>query len=480
MTRRNGEHGGVLGAALVVASALLLTACGGSEPAAEGRSLVLITMDTTRTDHLGAFGRTDSPTPTIDALAADGVRFTRAYAPMGQTLPSHATMFTGQGPRSHGALENFYPLPEGAHTLAERLADRGYETVGVIGALVLAEDSGIAQGFGVWDQPSGQWKTDQGHPPERPAAQVTDGALAWALRRESDGPYFLWVHYYDPHGPYEPPGHFRPSISREAVSTMVTEASMQGAFSQADAPLTKIAETWFNYAAELEYTDAQVGRLLEGLRARGMLDDAVVAVASDHGEGLYEHGHKGHGVNLFEELMHVPLIVTAPDGELSGTVVDQPVQLQDLLPTLLTAVGQQAPEDVEGHDLWSAAREGRAPPRQPIFIERPHYNEQRLDKHNPRGRPREHEHGVVVAVIADGHKLVRQVDGSVQLFDLATDPAERDDLSGLDPERTTLLGGLLDDYERRFQVAEPGSGESVSPERAESLNQLGYGGGEGR
>jgi arylsulfatase A-like enzyme len=186
----------------VLALLLAVPGCGGRP---EGRNVVVITLDTTRSDHLSMYGFPGRVSPTLQALADRGIVFDRAYTPMGQTLPVHASLFTGRTPRAHGALENHHELSADAETLAEVLSARGYQTAGFIGALVLDDTTGLVQGFDVYDEPRGEAGDGQ-HPPERGADAVTDAAIAWTLTGyDADRPFLLWAHYYDPHGPFEAP-----------------------------------------------------------------------------------------------------------------------------------------------------------------------------------------------------------------------------------------------------------------------------------
>lgn len=472
--------------------ALLLVACGETAPVPAGRSVVLVTIDTLRADHLASYGHPIDTMPLVESWARKGVLFEQAWAPMSQTLPSHASLLTGLEPRNHAALENYYKLPADVTTLAEWLGEQGWETCGVVGALVLADESGIAQGFDTWDQPEGEWSADAVHPPERSAAAVVDAALSWAVQRDdAQRPYLLWVHVYDPHGPYEPPEGFRATRDRGAlvqhVATQLDEfrglnrereyTSSAWWSRHPDAPSLDsaeryVADTRWNYVKELEYTDRELARLFEGLERRGMLDDTVVVLASDHGEGLFEHGEKGHGVHVWEELTRVPLIVAAPDGALAGTRVEAPVSLLDVMPTLLSCAGVEAPPDLDGRDLWSGLVAG-APtgsPQHPVFLERPHFSEERMLK---RMGPYS-EWGVLSAVMSDGFKLVRSAKGAEQLFDLSADPSESADLAAARADKRAALAALLDTWLAEHPTEPPGARVDVSAEQLKRLEDLGY------
>jgi len=443
----------------VGAAALLAALAGACSRAPDGpRSLIVVTLDTTRADHLSSYGYPQPLTPRLDALAARGVRFERAYAPMPQTLPSHATLFTGLYPRQHGALENYFVLGDEQTTLAEELAGRGWETAAFVGSLALHRDTGIDQGFATFDQPPEPTVENPWHPAERPARAVTDAALAWAAARDRGGPYLLWVHYYDPHGPYEPPEDALERVSLGQVAELVGDHPLLG---RRRAQREELVTLWRRYAAEVAEVDAQVGRLLDGLEDLEMLDDAAVLVVGDHGEGLYEHGIKGHGIAVWEEQVRVPLVVAAPDGALAGTTVPEPVPMTALRDVMRALVDP-------GHrsGLWARLLAGRAPPPDPVFVERPHYTEERAEwRRIPQG-----ERGELVGVVVGASKAIRGVDGRVTTYDLEADAEElapRRDAPGAEG-LVSLIAAFLERHAVDAEAPE------LDPERRAQLEQLGY------
>ena len=452
----------------------LAAGCGGKR----GSNVLIITLDTTRADHLGCYGYPLPTSPNIDALAGKGVLFERAYAPMPQTLPTHATLFTGLPPRGHKAVENAHTLGEGLATLAETLAARDYETAAFIGSRVLAKETGIDRGFAVFDEPTGVQRDIQ-HEVERSAAAVTDEAMSWALARHFTAkPFLLWAHYYDPHGPYEPREQ---RIAAQAVEPQVRRHGELGALDP-DA-LRATAALWFGYDNELAYMDAHVGRLLKGLEQRKMLDDTVVVVVGDHGEGLMEHGEKSHGATLYQELMLVPLIVVLPDGSRAGTRLQGVVQIQDLLPTILDLAGHaDAAGGHPGLNLAPAIRGGGELPARPVFFERPYYVPDSLRG----GRALAHGWGFgEMAGVVDGtDKLIRlpphpETQAVVsQLFDLAADPDELRDLAAERPDTVARLSALLDEWLARYPMDGEVEAPLMSPERLAELAALGYAGGD--
>lgn len=468
-------------ASLTTVLAAILSGClAGCGPAPEpgGLNILIITMDTTRADHLGVYGSPLGLTPQVDALSRRGVLFEQAYAPMPQTLPSHATMFTGLVPRDHGALENTYSLDEGFTTLAEICAERGYATGAFIGSLAVDDLTGIQQGFEVFDQPGGVWGEGRlGHPPQRKAKAVTNAALGWAQQLKGDRPFLIWAHYYDPHGDqnksFEPPDRHLKAIPRAQVRAQVV--AREERFREL-AGVEALTDYWRSYAAEIRFTDEQIGRLLEGLEAVDLLRDTIVVVVGDHGEGLYEHGQKAHGTHLWEEMMRVPLVLASPDGTAAGTRMAGPVTLSDLLPTIeRMAFGADhgLPRVGEGLDLWTIVSQGRTLPDRPLFLERPHFEEQRL-KNRVRGQDTdEFAYGYLTAIVQGGQKLILQPDDSYQLYDLATDPGELIDVSAAQPERAARLRERLGGWMIAHQVGAPGIAE-VSDERWARLKALGY------
>jgi choline-sulfatase len=308
------------GLAAVAGLALLLhLACSG-RVRDDAPSVLLVSIDTLRADRVGAYGATFGATPTLDALAARGLRCERAIAPAPLTLPSHATLFTGLYPTRHGVRHNgVFHLYEEHETLAERFRAAGYPTAAVVGATVLDARYGLAQGFDRYDDAiGGATRANPTGFPERSAEAVTSAALAWLA--ETQGPFFLFVHYYDPHARYVPPPPFAERFAGHP------------------------------YEGEIASVDASVARILDALRAAGRLDRTVVAVTSDHGESLFEHGERTHGYTLYDATLRVPLILAGP-GVPQGKTLPAVVSLASVAPTLLRISGLPAFDAPDGEDL---------------------------------------------------------------------------------------------------------------------------------
>lgn len=282
-------------------------------------AVVLVSIDTLRADHLPLYGYTKGDTPRLDAFAKDAVLFERAYSHAPQTLPEHTSILTGLLPFEHGVRDNLgFTLAKDKITLATRLHDAGYRTAGFVSAYVLRPDTGISQGFDVYDAhlPAAAADVSPGDV-RRPGEQTLAAAKAW-LDTQRDDHFFLFFHIYEPHRPYAPRARY---------------ASL--------AP----------YDAEIAYSDEIVGDLLDDLKARGWYRHAVITVMSDHGEGLGEHGELEHGIFLYDDTIRVPWITKLPGERSAGRRVDAPIQHIDYVPTMLSLLGLPRPEGLRGRDL---------------------------------------------------------------------------------------------------------------------------------
>ncbi|RPJ55653.1 MAG: hypothetical protein EHM23_25540 [Acidobacteria bacterium] len=304
--------------ALVV---LCLTACSQKKSETSEKvsvrqaNVLLITLDTTRPDYLSCYGSKAAQTPNLDGLAARGARFTQAVVQVPLTLPSHACILTGTYPQTNGIRDNGgFQLDPNVATIADLVGKHGFETAAFVGAAILNRRYGLNRGFGTYADDMHETKRVEKLPgimAEIPAEEVSGRALDWLEAAENKGigqagqkPFFLWLHYYDPHFPYDPPEPFRTRFRSNP------------------------------YAGELAYTDAQIGRVLEWLRAKKIEDQTLIMVIGDHGESLGEHGEYTHGVFLYDSTVRVPLIIAGP-GIPKGHKVDQQVRSIDLVPTVL-------------------------------------------------------------------------------------------------------------------------------------------------
>jgi arylsulfatase A-like enzyme/Tfp pilus assembly protein PilF len=286
-------------------------------------NLVIITLDTTRADHLGAYGSPDVETPALDRLAREGVLFEQAMTSAPITLPAHSSIFTGRFPPEHGVRDNggFF-LSSDQTTLAEMLLPRGFRTGGFVAAYVLDGKWGIGQGFETYfdDFDMSKARGKSLGEIQRPANEVVDKALPW-IDSVKEGPFFAWLHFYDPHTPYAPPEPFRTRYKGRP------------------------------YKGEVAFTDSQVGRVVEFLEAHGLLEHTVVAVLGDHGESLGDHGEDAHGFFIYEAATRVPFIIRAPLDSSRGRRVADPVRVVDLVPTALDLLGLPPASAIAGQSL---------------------------------------------------------------------------------------------------------------------------------
>src|SRR5712691_4632913 len=290
-------------------------------PANDPPNVLLITIDTVRADHVGCYGYKLIETPHLDALAAAGVRFTNAYTPVPITLPAHSVILTGTYPMRTG-MHDFSGnrLNASQPTLATLLHERGYTTGAVMGSAVLDSRFGLNRGFDFYYDQFDFSRLDERNIDAmmRPGNEVVNHALSW-LEGNRRKPFLLWVHLYDAHHPYNPPSPYR-----EKYRTHL-------------------------YDGGIAFVDAQVGRLVASLKAKGIYDRTLIVVAGDHGEGLGEHGEKTHGFFIYDTTLHVPLIFKLPSSsEQPKSVVADAANLADILPTVLDIMGTSSPKEVQG------------------------------------------------------------------------------------------------------------------------------------
>jgi arylsulfatase A-like enzyme/Flp pilus assembly protein TadD len=379
-------------------------------------NVLLITLDTTRADHLGCYGGR-AATPAIDALAAAGVRFEQADTVAPLTLPSHASILSGMLPLHHGLRNNGAgSFPASMQTLTTTFAQRGYRTGAFVSSFVLDHRFGLDRGFETYDdavERGGGSTIDA----ERSGGVVADAALAW-LTRNDERPFFAWVHFYDPHAPYAPPEPFRSRF--------------------ASAP----------YDGEIAYVDAQIARVLERIdRTR-----TIIIVTGDHGEGLGDHGEMRHGLLTYESTLRVPLIIAAPS--LRPQVVRTAVSTADIAPTVAALSGSEM-KNVDGADLSSSLRDGHEPAVHEIYAE----TEYPLTF----GWSSLH-------VLRNGEKKL--IDGRFsELFDLAADRAETKNVA---PEQRRALADLSRTLARFLATAVRAAPATIDAETKAKLASLGY------
>ncbi len=413
---------------------LLLLACGGGEKPVEGPNLLLITIDTLRKDAVGSYGSAHASTPNLDRLAREGILFSEAQVPVPLTLPSHTTMLTGLYPASHGVRVNALRLSDEPSTLAELFREKGYETAAFVASQVLSRNYELNRGFDyyddVWIEKAGNGKMGPGIVPQRRAEAVVDSFLRWFREnRKNARPFFAWIHFYDPHGPYDPPEPF----------TAIPGGN--------------------DYAGEVAYTDRQIGRVLDALRREGIDKETIVTAISDHGEGLGDHEEETHGFLLYETVVAVPWILRYP-GCPANRVVHDPIGSVDLLPTMASIFSLPA------DPAWQGTN---ALPR----IERSDGNAGGIHYSETYFGNMAYEWAPLQSYREGRWKIVR---GSrYELFDLAADPGELVDRAGAEPEvlermRERLAAVRESQPERESEKVD----DNISPEERGMLEALGY------
>ena len=414
----------------LLAAALAAGAC--ARPAAElrlpeGTPVVLVSIDTLRSDHLPAYGYAGVETPAIDALRSEGILFRHAYTPTPLTLPAHSSLFTGVLPEVHGIRDNVgYSLDaerrrSGAvPLLAPLLRERGYATGAAVSAYVLQERGGLDEGFDLYEDGI-EFQTGRGLGGlQRPGGETLGRLLPW-LREVGERPFLLFLHLYEPHTPYRPP---EPFASRYRSP----------------------------YDGEIAAADAVVGELFAELRRLGRWDEALVVLLSDHGEGLGEHGEDEHGVLLYREAIQVPLLVKLPQGRLAGSTAEAPVSLVDVAPTIADLLQIERPAAWDRPSLLAALEPAADWPvaYAETFYGRLHFGWSDL-----------------AAVVDERFHLI--AGPRPELYDLRADPAERRDLLASERRAYAELRRALDAHDRT--LAPPAA---VDEESRQAMAALGY------
>lgn len=292
-------------------------------------NVLIVTFDTTRADHLHCYGNQEIETPNVDRLANEGFLFEQAISPVPITLPSHASIMTGKIPLAHGVRDNaLFVLSSQQTTLAEMLKTKGYHSAAAIGGFPLVEKYGLNQGFDLYDdrlQTATQF-ANRGDPPvpgrffdERRASQVNESVIPW-LKENSRRRFFLWLHYYDPHQPFNAPAPYNQIYARNG------------------------------YLAEIAYADEAFGKIIEVIKSLGVYERTLVVFTSDHGEGLGQHNEYTHSLLLYDSTLHIPLIIKIP-GQAGGRRIGDRVGLIDILPTILELLDIDVPNDLQGVSL---------------------------------------------------------------------------------------------------------------------------------
>jgi len=478
------------GLAVSLATLLGVAGCGEENKApepetwAEEWNVLLVTLDTTRADRLGCYGREGASTPNLDALAEDGVRFETAISTAGITPMSHASILTGRNNYSHGLRVFFgdlgHRLPAGVPSLPELLRERGWHTAGFVSSYPVSQAYGLARGYqtfhtgledtlGTLDlsrqqRHSSTWEDGPRNNTQRRADETVDDALTWLEEHGDQGPWHVWLHVFDVHDfSLVPPQTFAeergvtydPSVSSKDVA---------------------VRDSMYDF--ELAYVDQQIGRVLQYLRETGQYERTLIVVTADHGQGLTDgvrdHGWMLHRL-LYEWSIRVPLLLKLPEaaeGQQVGVVVPELVRTIDILPTVLEALDLAPPVGVEGRSVLPILRGALDEPRlayaDALNLE---------DAHSPGPRLPAGQNDNLYAVRDQRWKLIHHARApqSSELYDLQTDPRELNNVYAEHPAEVARLRRFLDERDAFRLVPK---GESGAAPDAGALNALGYTGDE--
>lgn len=414
--------------AVLVAS---LVACGGPDHGGprvrvpDGTPLVVISVDTLRSDRLPMYGYDRVDTPALDTLREEGILFEHAYSPVPMTLPAHTSLLSGLLPADHGVRDNigYSARPEDHPWLPRTLAEQGYRTGAAVSTFVLRSTTGLGSDFDLYEDRILQRSWEIGDA-QRTGDRTLEASRDW-LRSVEDEPFFFLFHLYEPHQPLTPP---EPFASRYRSA----------------------------YDGEVASADAIVGDFLDELRTLGIYDRAVIVFLSDHGEGLGDHGIVEHGPLLYREQIQVPLVLKLPGGELGGTSASAPAQLVDVMPTFLELLGLERPETLRGSSLLALLADD--PPTRSVFGE----------THFPRVQFGWSE---LSSVIQYPYHLIQGPDP--ELYDLEADPEEQNNILREERRAYASLRDALETYDGSYQPPT----ENESPEVRAQLASLGYLGG---
>ncbi len=410
---------------------LLGVSCGRRGPAGKAKTypsapVILVSIDTLRSDHLPMYGYRNVETPVLSAFRKEAVLFEKAFSHVPLTLPSHASIFTGTVPSVHGLRDNLgYTLNPKLPTLAELLKKSGYATGGAISSVVLNGGSGIGRGFDFYEDSVEPTEANQAlSRVQRPGSETEALLSKWLEAQPPGKPLFAFLHLYEPHTPYEPP---EPYASRYKDH---------------------------EYDGEIAWADELTGRFFEAVKKKGLWDRSLVIVLSDHGEGLGEHGEDEHGIFLYRWALQVPLMIKLPKGERGGATVGAPVQLSDVFTTVVKAVGLPDVKAPEGTVSLLDLAAGAPAPARTIYAETVF--------------PRIHFGWSDLASLLDGKWQYIEAPRS-ELYDLEKDPAENANLAPEKPQPFRTL--RIEMEKRRAAYTAPAA---VDPEEAKKLASLGY------
>ena len=419
-----------------------LTACGTDPAPVSPLNVLILSLDTTRADHIGCYGHDTAMTPHLDAFARDrAVRFDQAIATVPLTLPSHTSIMTGTYPIFHGIHDNDgFTLDDDVTTLAEILSGQGYSTGAVLASFPLKSQFNLSQGFEEYnDYFQEDWTPSEIDARtassfgfvERTADRVNAAAFRW-LDQQGSKPFFLWMHYFDPHQPYEPPPPYDSLFPSDP------------------------------YDGEIAFADENFGKLMAYLEKNGLIETTIIVVIGDHGEALGDHGEPTHASYIYDPTVRVPLLISIPDaGQAAGQVVNRPVSSVDIAPTLLEYLGQPVHPDMQGHSLVPDLRSPNSGNPQPVLAES-HFTQYHFGWAPLR------------ALRTDRYKYI--LAPSPELYDMEADPEEIHNIALSNPRVASEMDAALEEFVKLRSSPDLGRSvaTSVDASTRANLEALGY------
>jgi len=418
----------------VLSILLLLTfnGCGKAKIDAEGYNLLIITLDTQRADRLGAYGNKEAQTPNLDKLANEGIMFEHCYSPVPLTLPAHCSIFTGKYPLAHHVRDNgTYQLSMESETMAEKMKSKDFHTYAVIGAFVLLGRFGLDQGFDIYDESLDTKKMFNNFESEIPASMVYTKFQEW-FEGNHNKRFFAWVHFYDAHAPYSPPQKYREKF----------EDSLEG-----------------RYDGEVAFVDEYVGKIIDDLKRKKVLNNTLVVIVGDHGEAFGEHQEYGHGIFCYEEALKVPLIFYNSRLFSKPLRIKTRVDIVDLMPTLLDFYGIDIPGTIQGTSMMAllSGKENLKPKK--LYFESMHGRDER-------------NWAPLMGIIDEGFKYISLPEP--ELYDLSADPYEKENLFFKKNRMAKEMDNKLRKFVSEYSSVAKDTRRNLTGEDKKHLKTLGY------
>lgn len=419
-------------------------------------NLLLVTLDTVRADHTSVYGYFRKTTPTLELLATQGALLQKAYAPMATTGPSHASLLTGLYPRTLGVIKNGFVLEPKFSSLAEKLKDAGYLTAAIVSSFPLVKKFGFSRDFDIFDDDFSNghskvhlktWEgltVDQDF--DRNGELTSKRAISWLKKRDKTKPFFLWVHYFDAHNPYEPEKEFASLFE--------------------DVPPDDLSQTIANYDREIRAVDSYLKMVMDQIEALNLNKNTLIVIVGDHGEGLMQHGWMEHGLQIYEEAVRVPLILRFPGRIKPALNLQDPVAMVDMLPTILELLAVPNSNPNSPGISFASALTGKThlDTLRPIFLQRRHY-----------AKTTEGPKGEETGIILQGWKhLEAPEENRFELYNLSSDPGETRNLFQTDSQKAQELSLLLKSWQKTYPTAAGAGSSKISSDDREKLKALGY------